>query len=125
MNDFGILGIIIFQGIMSAFFTILYCKTKYNSGKFGNLWILIYGYLSYTIYMHPMDGYLYFEVLSKAGIARLVSVIALYIILENWNNIINYLKEKLKKYKKENPEEQKEEQKKILVFGITENSGGV
>lgn len=125
MNDFGILGIIIFQGIMSVFFTILYCKTKYNSGKLGNLWILIYGYLSYTIYMHPMDGYLYFEVLSKAGIARLVSVIALYIILENWNNIINYLKEKLKKYKKENPEEQKEEQKKILVFGITENPGGV
>lgn len=125
MNDFGILGIIVFQGIMSAFFTILYCKIKYNSGKLGNLWILIYGYLSYTIYMHPMDGYLYFEVLSKAGIARLVAVIALYVILENWNNIINYLKEKLKKYRKENPKEQKEELKKILVFGITENPGGV
>lgn len=125
MNDFGILGIVVFQGIMAAFFTILYNKIRYNNGKSGNLWILIYGYLSYTIYMHPMDGYLYFEVLSKAGIARLVAVIALYIILENWDKIINFLQTRLNKYKKEKPEDQNQERKKVLVFGITENPGGV
>ena len=124
MNDFGILGIVVFQGIMAAFFTILYNRAKYNNGKQGNLWILIYGYLAYTIYMHPMDGYLYFEVLSKAGIARFVSVVTLYIILENWNNIIDFLKGKLKKYTKQK-EEEKKERKNILVFGITENPGGV
>ncbi len=121
MNDFGILGIVVLQGIMSAFFTVIYNKIKYNNGKNLNLWILIYGYLSYTIYLHPMDGYLYLEVLSKAGIARLVTVIVGYIIIERWVDIEKYVISKLKKKSKQ--EENKEE--KVLVFGITENPGGV
>ena len=127
LNDYGILGMLILQGIMAAVMTILYEKIKHNSGKFGNIWIMIYGYLSYTIYMHPMDGYLYFEVLSKAGIARFGITIVGYYMLENWNNLVNMAKEKLKKVGilKNEENQASDEMKKVLVFGITENPGGV
>lgn len=127
LNDYGILGMLILQGIMAAVMTLLYEKIKHNSGKFGNMWILIYGYLSYTIYMHPMDGYLYFEVLSKAGIARFGITVVGYYILENWNNLEKTTKDKLLKLgilKKEENEISRKKNK-ALVFGITENPGGV
>ncbi len=124
INDFGILGIVVFQGIMAAFFTIIYNKIKYSKDKYRNIWIIIYGYLAYTIYLHPMDGYLYLEVLSKAGIARLVAVILVYIVLENWWQIGEYLNSKLSKFKNEKPHNP-EEKIKVLVFGITDNPGGV
>lgn len=124
INDFGILGLVIFQGIMAVAMTILYNRAKYNNGKLGNFWILLYGYLAYTVYLHPMDGYFYLELLSKAGIARLVAICALYIILYKWDGIENIIEKKFGKYLKKR-EENQDENKRILVFGITENPGGV
>lgn len=88
LHDFGIVGVFMLQGIMALIMQVIYNQMKYTSKSRikKDLLILMYSYLSYTIFMHPIGDYFYFDILSKASIAVIVSIIMLYILI-NYLNI--------------------------------------
>lgn len=81
--DFGIPGMIILQAIMAAFYQIFYEKIKKNSrkGKDVDLLTILYGYMAYPLFLHPIDGYLYLLTIRLAFITTLVMYLLAYIVL--------------------------------------------
>lgn len=80
IQDFGVMGAVILQGIMAVFFSGFYQMirwTRMNTRKRDFL-IIVYSYLAYCIYLHPIDGYFYFEILSKASAATLIMLFVIY-----------------------------------------------
>ena len=80
MHDYGIVGVFILQFVFSAVICYIYNLihyTKYNL-FLNNFIILLYSYLSYTIYLHFIDDYLFFDVLGQASFAVLACLIAGY-----------------------------------------------
>lgn len=87
LQDFGYIGMVIMQIIMSAFFTIYYNKLKYNKAKKGyyNLWLIIYGYIFYMVVLHPIDGYFYMNLFRLAALTSLIIFIMIYEFSFNFN----------------------------------------
>lgn len=85
IQDFGILGAAILQAIMALFFNIFYQKIRvWRLRKKNNEFaIILFSYLSYCIYLHPIDGYFYLETFSKSTIAVLVMLYVMYWIVKN------------------------------------------
>ena len=60
-HDFGIPGIIIFQALHAIIITALYCSIMKKRTKLFSFKILLFGYMAYTIFMHPIDSNLFLE----------------------------------------------------------------
>ena len=98
MHDWGIGGIIVLQAILAIVINALYNFIKY-SNKFKNYMILIYGYIIYVIFMHPIDSYFYLEFFTIANIAAIIIMTIIYYVLINYRKILQYL-DKLRKEKR-------------------------
>ena len=84
MQDFGIVGTILLQSVMAAFFSGFYYKIKVmaQKGKRTDFAIILYSYLAYCIFLHPIDAYFYLETFSKATIATLVVLFVVYSLIQ-------------------------------------------
>ncbi len=84
MQDFGIVGTILLQSVMAAFFSGFYYKIKImaQSGKRTDFAIILYAYLAYCIFLHSIDAYFYLETFSKATVATLVVLFAVYSLIQ-------------------------------------------
>ncbi len=80
MQDFGVLGTVLLQSIMAAFFSGFYylIRVRAEQGKMTDLAVIVYSYLAYCIVLHPIDSYFYLETFSKAGIAVIVMILIVY-----------------------------------------------
>lgn len=92
MQDFGIEGMIVLQAIMCVAFNFAYNKIKYsnktNKSTLGII-IIIYGLLSYTLFMHPIDGIFYNTIFRSAAITQtIVTIIGYYILITDTKNIV-------------------------------------
>lgn len=85
IHDFGYIGALVLNGIMAIFFNIFYNKIKYNNYKKEKimLLIIIYSYMSYSIYYHPLDSIFYNEFVSRAFVLLMFILIAVYMIIMN------------------------------------------
>lgn len=85
IHDFGIIGLVILQGLLSAIFSYMYYIVRYNRDcKYHKFILLIYGYLIYTIFMHPIDSYFYLETFTKSSLLMFIlMVLMLYISLKS------------------------------------------
>ena len=83
LHDYGIVGMIILQFIFATIINLLYYSTKYTNNKkiLNNFLIILYSYLSYTIYLHSIDDYFYFDVLGQASFAVIACLIIEYLIV--------------------------------------------
>lgn len=81
--DFGIIGMVILQAIMAIFYQTFYEKIKKLSkqGKDTSFLTILYGYMSYPLFLHPIDGYLYLLTIRLAFITTLIMYSLAYIIL--------------------------------------------
>lgn len=79
LHDFGFVGLIILQAILSAVFNLLYYSIRFNLCRdyIKKCLILFYAYSIYTIFMHPIDSYFYLEFFTKA---TLLLIFVLYIM---------------------------------------------
>ena len=85
MHDWGIPGAIILQAIFAIIVNLLYNMIKYGKQReyINDLLIILYGYISYTIYMHPIDSYFYLHFFTESTIAIMVMIVLLYFIATN------------------------------------------
>ena len=118
LHDFGIIGIVILQAILAIIINVLYSIIKYRGIKccFGDYILLIYSFVSYVVFMHPIGDYFYFELISRSMVLSLSLIVLLYYCIKRIykTNTINSSKTK-----------NTNRNKRILVFGMTENPGGV
>ena len=80
MHDWGIAGIVILQAILALTMNILYNIIKYSKYRAGitNYLIITYGYLIYTIFLHPIDSYFYLETFTIATAGVFIVMTPLY-----------------------------------------------
>ncbi|MDY5912884.1 MAG: O-antigen polymerase [Inconstantimicrobium porci] len=80
LNDFGISGIVVLQAIMCIIVNMLYNAIKYSKLSEINkgYLILVYGYISYTIYMHPIMERFFCVLFTKANLGRMIMLTFLY-----------------------------------------------
>ena len=85
IHDFGYIGALILNGFMAVFFNVFYNKIKYGNYKKEKtiLMIIIYSYMSYSIYYHPLDSIFYNEFISRAFILFMFILLITYIIIMN------------------------------------------
>lgn len=81
LYDFGIVGMIVLQGGMALFFNIFYNKIKYSVSKFLDFYIIIFSYMIYSIFLHPIDSYFYLQTVRLAFISTLILFIIIYIFV--------------------------------------------
>lgn len=78
-SDFGMTGMIVLSSIQGMIFTMGYMHNKKNAYRmklgFG---LLLYGYLSYTVFYLPIDDVLYSSVLSIGTPIRILVMYLLY-----------------------------------------------
>jgi oligosaccharide repeat unit polymerase len=80
--DFGYIGMFILQGIMALFFNIYYNRIKYSKMKTKNFSIIIYGFMIYSVFLHPIDGYFYLQTIRIAFITTIILFIIIYYIVK-------------------------------------------
>lgn len=84
-HDFGILGVSILQIICSLFYNIYYNKIKtLNKSHKSDFYILLYAYLTYHLFMMPIDD-IFFK--SFISLNCLTTVILLYIVYYLMSNV--------------------------------------
>lgn len=81
LYDFGIFGMIILQGGMALFFNVFYNKIKYSASKYLDFGIIIFSYMVYSIFLHPIDSYFYLQTVRLAFISTFVLFIIIYIFV--------------------------------------------
>jgi oligosaccharide repeat unit polymerase len=81
LYDFGVAGMIILQGGMALFFNIFYNKIKYSVSKYLDFYIIIFSYMVYAIFLHPIDSYFYLQTVRLAFISTFVLFIIIYIFV--------------------------------------------
>lgn len=93
LNDFGIIGVIVLQGIMAGVYSLLYNKIKMVK-KYKDFAIILYGYIAYALFLHCIDGYLYLLVVRLAFLTTLLTFIVLYWFITSFSitKTINRLK---------------------------------
>lgn len=81
--DFGIIGMIILQAIMAIFYQLFYetIKKRSKQGKEINLLTILYAYMIYPIFLHPIDGYFYLLTVRLAFITTLMMYLVAYAVL--------------------------------------------
>ena len=83
IHDYGYIGAILLQIIFAATMTALYCCVRfYLSPKYHNYILILYGFLIYTVFMHPIDTYFYYETFTKSNFAVLFVMFIFYYIIE-------------------------------------------
>lgn len=101
IQDFGIIGMITLQAIMAVFYNIFYNKIKFSKKENSDFSIIMYAYMAYPLFLHPIDGYLYLLTVRLAFITTFVMFLAIYIFLfKNPIEIINKLKIKITEIRK-------------------------
>lgn len=70
--DFGFAGAAVLQAIMAFVMSDLYNRVKYRKFRNTGFWMILYGYLSYTVVFHPYDGYLYIQYVSLTFVVTLI-----------------------------------------------------
>ena len=80
MHDWGIIGIVILQAILAIVINVLYNMIKYSKYRetITNYLIITYGYLIYTIFLHPIDSYFYLETFTIATAGVFIVMTVLY-----------------------------------------------
>lgn len=92
-NDFGVIGIAVLNGFMAFVFNTLYYLFKYRRlKKYNHLVMIIFGYISYAIFLHPVDSYFYTTVFQITFGTNLILFTILYILFF----VIKYDKENKK-----------------------------
>lgn len=81
LYDFGVVGMIILQGGMALFFSVFYNKIKYSVSKYLDFYIIIFSYMIYSVFLHPIDSYFYLQTVRLAFISTLVIFIIIYIFV--------------------------------------------
>lgn len=79
--DFGIVGMIILQGIMALFFNVFYNKIKYLASKYLDFYIIIFSYMIYSVFLHPIDSYFYLQTVRLAFISTFALFILIYMFI--------------------------------------------
>ncbi|MFU7516452.1 O-antigen polymerase [Clostridium sp. HCS.1] len=79
--DFGIVGMIILQGIMALFFNVFYNKIKYSASKYLDFYIIIFSYMIYSVFLHPIDSYFYLQTVRLAFVSTFVLFILIYMFI--------------------------------------------
>ena len=88
IHDFGVIGLVILQGLLSTIFSYMYYIIRYNRDcKYHKYIILLYGYLIYTIFMHPIDSYFYLETFTKSSFLMFTLMLLMLHISLKSNNI--------------------------------------
>lgn len=77
INDFGFIGAFLLQGIMAGLYSFMYNKIR-DLKKYKNFVIIMYGYMSYALFLHCIDGYLYLLVVRIAFFTTLLTFMAVY-----------------------------------------------
>lgn len=72
IQDFGFAGAFLLQGIMAFIMSAFYNRVKYGKFKNSGFWIVLYGYLVYTVVLHPIDGYFYLQCVSQTFVTTLL-----------------------------------------------------
>lgn len=81
LYDFGIAGMIILQGGMSLFFNVFYNKIRYSVSRYLDFFIIIFSYMVYSVFLHPIDAYFYLQTVRMAFISTLIIFIIIYIFI--------------------------------------------
>lgn len=97
-HDFGIGGAFILNGIMAIFYSVFYNILKKQ--KIKEFAVIMYGYMSYPLFLHCIDGYLYLLTVRIAFITTSAIFVIVYILLNGFN--FNKFYNKLKDFKKKN-----------------------
>lgn len=76
INDFGMIGSFIMQAIFVIFFEIYYmrCTTRCKQLGYINTKILIFGFISYGLYMHFYSNYLFALVISTHTLIQIALI---------------------------------------------------
>lgn len=100
IQDFGIIGMIILQAIMAAFYNVFYNKIKYGKENL-DFRIIMYSYMAYPLFLHPIDGYLYLLTVRLAFVTTFIMFVAIYLFLfENPIEILYKIKNKITEIRK-------------------------
>lgn len=85
-HDFGYIGLIILNAVMSLIINYCYYsfKYKFNQSKWEFLFIL-YGYISYSIFLHPIDSYFYTTIFQITFLTNIILFLMLYILILKLN----------------------------------------
>jgi hypothetical protein len=67
---------------MALFFNIYYNRIKYSKMKTKNFSIIIYGFMIYSVFLHPIDGYFYLQTIRIAFITTIILFIIIYYIVK-------------------------------------------
>ena len=98
IHDFGIIGMIVLQAIYSFVISVLYYLVRYGkSNKWYPYKIIIYGYLSYTIFMHPIDSYFYLETFTKSTLFLFIMIIVMLWFANNYRLLCEKIKSRKEK----------------------------
>jgi len=92
--DFGLIGAFILQGIVAVFYNLGYIIIKQRKIKKDDLFIIIFCYLIYGLYLHPIDSYLFLATIKLAFVTNLVLFFFLYFFLRTEKISIKYLKKR-------------------------------
>ena len=81
--DFGILGMVILQAIMAIFYQLFYeiIKKRSKQGKQIHFLTILYAYMIYPVFLHPIDGYFYLLTIRMAFLTTLVMYLVAYTVL--------------------------------------------
>lgn len=83
-HDFGIIGVIILQGLSSAFFYTYYNKIKRDRPKkYANFSLFLYGYLFYHVFEIPIDDNFFKSVISFNWVTTIIVFAIIYYVMVN------------------------------------------
>lgn len=82
--DFGIWGIVVLNGFMSFVYNFVYYIFKHSGlKKYNHLLLIIFGYISFGLFLHPIDSYFYTSVFQITFGTNLVLFVVLYFLAFN------------------------------------------
>lgn len=83
-HDFGIVGVCSLQMICSAFYHIYYNKIRtFNKSHKADFYILLYSYLTYHLFMMPIDDIFFKSFISVNCITTVILLYFVYYIMSN------------------------------------------
>ena len=84
-SDFGILGIVLLNGLMAGIYQSFYeiIRKKINDKKNIDLLLIIYSYIAFPIFLHPIDSYYTLLIFRLTFITTLFLFFILYYSIKN------------------------------------------
>lgn len=104
MSDFGVIGIILLQLIFAFTFNMFYNFIKYYkyNERSRDFFIIIYSYLTYTIFMHPIESLFYLETFTISTVGVFLTITVLYFLITSTVMNVIFSKQEYKKSEKKN-----------------------